>query len=153
MKILHLADLHLGKILQEQSFLEDQKYMLNKIIEKIKEENIETILISGDIYDRSIPPTEAVDLLDEFLNVLIRELKRKVFIIAGNHDSKERLGFGNKIFEQEGLYIGVPAIINKNGVKEILKLKLSKEDQAKFDHSCDIMKENIKNEIDPMLKQ
>ena len=69
MKILHLADLHLGKILQEQSFLEDQKYMLNKIIEKIKEENIETILISGDIYDRSIPPTEAVDLLDEFLNV------------------------------------------------------------------------------------
>ena len=51
--------------------------MLNKIIEKIKEENIETILISGDIYDRSIPPTEAVDLLDEFLNVLIRELKRK----------------------------------------------------------------------------
>ena len=105
MKILHLADLHLGKILQEQSFLEDQKYMLNKIIEKIKEENIETILISGDIYDRSIPPTEAVDLLDEFLNVLIRELKRKVFIIAGNHDSKERLGFGNKIFEEEGLYI------------------------------------------------
>ena len=105
MRILHLADLHLGKILQEQSFLEDQKYMLNKIIEKIKEENIETILISGDIYDRSIPPTEAVDLLDEFLNVLIRELKRKVFIIAGNHDSKERLGFGNKIFEEEGLYI------------------------------------------------
>lgn len=105
MKILHLADLHLGKILQEQSFLEDQKYMLNKIIEKIKEENIETILISGDIYDRSIPPTEAVDLLDEFLNVLIRELKRKVFIISGNHDSKERLGFGNKIFEEEGLYI------------------------------------------------
>ena len=66
---------------------------------------MEIILISGDIYDRSIPPTEAVDLLDEFLNVLIRELKRKVFIIAGNHDSKERLGFGNKIFEEEGLYI------------------------------------------------
>ena len=105
MKILHLADLHLGKILQEQSFLEDQEYILNKIIENIKEEDIETILISGDIYDRSIPPTEAVDLLDKFLNILIRELKRKVFIIAGNHDSKERLGFGNKIFEEEGLYI------------------------------------------------
>ena len=88
MKILHLADLHLGKILQEQSFLEDQEYILNKIIENIKEEDIETILISGDIYDRSIPPTEAVDLLDKFLNILIRELKRKVFIIAGNHDSK-----------------------------------------------------------------
>ena len=61
--------------------------------------------------------------------------------------------YQNGEYEQEGLYIGVPAIINKNGVKEILKLKLSKEDQAKFDHSCDIMKENIKNEIDPMLKQ
>ena len=105
MKILHLADLHLGKILQEQSFIEDQEYMLKQIIEKIKQENIEVILISGDIYDRSIPPTEAVDLLDEFLNILIRDLKRKVFIISGNHDSKERLGFGNKIFEEEGLYI------------------------------------------------
>ena len=61
--------------------------------------------------------------------------------------------YQNVEYEQEGLYIGVPAIINKNGVKEILKLKLSNEDQAKFDHSCDIMKENIKNEIDPMLKQ
>ena len=71
---------------------------LKQYRELYEEENIETILISGDIYDRSIPPTEAVDLLDEFLNVLIRELKRKVFIIAGNHDSKERLGFGNKIF-------------------------------------------------------
>lgn len=105
MKILHFADLHLGKILQEQSFIEDQEYMLKQIIEKIKQENIEVILISGDIYDRSIPPTEAVELLDEFLNILIRDLKRKVFIISGNHDSKERLGFGNKIFEEEGLYI------------------------------------------------
>ena len=105
MKILHLADLHLGKILQEQSFLEDQKYMLNKIIEKIKEENIETILISGDIYDRSIPPTEAVDLLDEFLNVLIRELKRKVFIIAGNHDSASRLETPIPLLEEMNIQI------------------------------------------------
>lgn len=105
MKVLHLADLHLGKILQEQSFLEDQKYMLKNIIKKIEEENIEIILISGDIYDRSIPTTEAVDLLDEFLNTLIKQMKKKVFIISGNHDSKERLGFGNKIFEDEGLYI------------------------------------------------
>lgn len=105
MKALHLADLHLGKILQEQSFLEDQKYMLKNIIKKIEEENIEIILISGDIYDRSIPTTEAVDLLDEILNTLIKQMKKKVFIISGNHDSKERLGFGNKIFEDEGLYI------------------------------------------------
>lgn len=105
MKIIHLADMHLGKILQEQSLIEDQEYMLNKIIELIKEQNIEAIVISGDIYDRSVPPTEAVNLLDTFLNIIIKELKKKVFIIAGNHDSKERLGFGNKIFENDGLYI------------------------------------------------
>ena len=105
MKILHLADLHIGKIIFEQSLLEVQEYMLNKIIEKIKAENIDAILIAGDVYDRSIPQAEAINLLDRFLNILIKELKKKVFIIAGNHDSKERLGFGNKIFENEGLFI------------------------------------------------
>jgi len=105
MKLLHLSDLHLGKVLQEQLMLEDQEYMLKKIIEKIQEEKIEVVLISGDVYDRSIPQTEAVNLLDSFLHTLIKELKRKVFIISGNHDSKERLGFGNRIFENDGLYI------------------------------------------------
>lgn len=105
MKLLHLADLHLGKILQEQSLIEDQEYMLNQIIKLIKKENVETVLISGDVYDRSVPPSEAVNLLDSFLKTLIKELKIKVFIIAGNHDSKDRLGFGSKIFEDEGLYI------------------------------------------------
>ena len=105
MRILHLADLHLGKILQEQPLIEDQKYMLEEIIKKVQEENIEIILISGDIYDRSIPQTDAVDMLDYFLNKLIKDLKKQVFMIPGNHDSKERLGFGNKIFENDGLYI------------------------------------------------
>ena len=105
MKFLHLADLHLGKILQEQSLIEDQEYMLNQIIEIIKRENIEAVLISGDVYDRSVPPAEAVNLLDCFLKTLIKELKIKVFMIAGNHDSKDRLAFGSKIFEDEGLYI------------------------------------------------
>ena len=105
MKILHLADLHLGKILQEQSLIEDQEYMLKEIIKIIKNEDIGTVLISGDVYDRSVPPAEAVNLLDNFLKILIKELKIKVFIISGNHDSKDRLGFGSKIFEDEGLYI------------------------------------------------
>lgn len=105
MKFLHLADLHLGKILQEQSLIEDQEYMLKQIIGTIERENIETVLISGDVYDRSVPPAEAVNLLDSFLRTLIKELKIKVFIIAGNHDSKDRLAFGSKIFEDEGLYI------------------------------------------------
>lgn len=105
MKILHLADLHLGKILQEQSLIEDQEHMLKEIIKIIKNEDIGAVLISGDVYDRSVPPAEAVNLLDNFLKILIKELKIKVFIISGNHDSKDRLGFGSKIFEDEGLYI------------------------------------------------
>lgn len=105
MKILHLSDLHIGKIVLEQSMLDDQKYMLNQIIEKIQEEKIELVLISGDIYDRGVPPSEAVTVLNNFLKVLIKDLHLKVCIIAGNHDSKERLNFGSEIFKSDGLYI------------------------------------------------
>lgn len=119
MKILHLADLHVGKIVLEQTMLEDQKYMLNQITEKIKEEKIELVLISGDIYDRSIPPSEAVNVLDDFLKTLIKDIKIKVCIIAGNHDSKERLNFGSKIFANEGLYI----CANYNGKLEKVEIE------------------------------
>ena len=105
MKILHLADLHIGKIVLEQSMLEDQKYILKQIVEKIKNEKIELVLIAGDIYDRSVPPSDAVTCLNNFLKILIKDLKVKVCIIAGNHDSKERLGFGSEIFANDGLYI------------------------------------------------
>lgn len=105
MKILHLADLHIGKIVLEQSMLEDQKYILKQIVEKIKNEKIELVLITGDIYDRSVPPSDAVTCLNNFLKILIKDLKVKVCIIAGNHDSKERLGFGSEIFANDGLYI------------------------------------------------
>lgn len=105
MKILHLADLHIGKMIYEQSLLEDQKYMLQQIIEIVKQEKIGAVLIAGDIYDRSVPPGEAVEVLNDFLNTLIKQLKVKVFMIAGNHDSKERLNFGSRILENDGLYI------------------------------------------------
>ena len=121
MKVLHLADLHIGKNILEQSMIEDQEYMLKQIIEKIKEEKIEVILISGDVYDRSIPTSEAVNLLDDFFKILIKDLKLKVFVISGNHDSKERLNFGSKIFENEGLYI----CTNYNG--NIKKIELEDE--------------------------
>ena len=105
MRFLHLADLHIGKTILEQSLLEDQEYMLNQIIEIIKNEKIDCVLIAGDVYDRAVPSSEAVELLDTFLENLIKKIKVKVFIISGNHDSKERLGFGSKIFENDGLYI------------------------------------------------
>ena len=119
MRILHLADLHIGKIVLEQSMLEDQKYMLNQVIDKIKEEGIELVLISGDIYDRSVPPSDAVVCLNNFLKTLVKELKIKVCIIAGNHDSKERLGFGSEIFAEEGLYISA----NYNGNLDKVELE------------------------------
>ncbi len=105
MKILHLADLHIGKIVQEQSLLEDQIYMLEQIVKKIEEEKIELVLISGDIYDRSVPPADSVIVLNNFLKVLVKDLKVKVCMIAGNHDSKERLNFGKEIFADDGLHI------------------------------------------------
>lgn len=105
MKLLHLADLHIGKIIYEQSLLEDQKYMLKEIIKIVEKEKVDAVLLSGDIYDRSVPPADAVEVLNDFLNKLIKVLKVKVFIISGNHDSKERLNFGSKIFENDGLYI------------------------------------------------
>lgn len=112
MKILHLSDLHIGKIVLEQSMLDDQKYMLNQIIEKIQEEKIELVLVSGDIYDRGVPPSDAVTVLNNFLKILIKDLHLKVCIIAGNHDSKERLNFGSEIFKSDGLYIS--SIYNGN---------------------------------------
>ncbi len=105
MKFMHLADLHIGKTILEQSLIEDQEYMLNQILKIIEEEKVEIVLIAGDIYDRIVPSSESVELLDSFLNNLIKGLKVKVFIISGNHDSKERLNFGSKIFENDGLYI------------------------------------------------
>ena len=105
MKLLHLADLHIGKIIYEQSLLEDQEYMLKEIVKIAEKEKVEAVLLSGDIYDRSVPPADAVDVLNDFLNMLIKVLKIKVFMISGNHDSKERLNFGSKIFENDGLYI------------------------------------------------
>lgn len=105
MKLMHLADLHIGKTILEQSLLEDQEYMLNQILDIIEKEKVEAVLIAGDVYDRAVPSSEAVELLDSFLNSLVKKLKVKVFMISGNHDSKERLRFGSKIFENDGLFI------------------------------------------------
>ena len=105
MRLLHISDLHIGKTIYEQTLIEDQKFILDKITETIKNDNIDALLVAGDVYDRSVPSTEAVDLLNAFLSKIVLELKKKVFIISGNHDSKERLGFSNKILEKQGLFI------------------------------------------------
>lgn len=104
MKVMHLSDLHLGKCVLEQSMIDDQRYILNQIIEVIKDRNIDVVMIAGDIYDRSIPSVEAVSLFSNFLASLYK-LKVKVLVISGNHDSKDRLSFGNELFYDNDVYI------------------------------------------------
>jgi DNA repair protein SbcD/Mre11 len=105
MKIIHTSDWHIGKIVNEFSMIEDQKYILNKLISLIEEEKPQAIIIAGDIYDRSIPPVEAVELLNETLSKLIIDNNIKVLAISGNHDGGERLSFGSQILEKQGLHI------------------------------------------------
>ena len=105
MKILHLADLHLGKNVNGLSVIDNQRHVLNEAVELCKKEGIKHIIISGDVYDRSIPPEEAVNLLNNFLSTAVLEEKIKVYMISGNHDSKERLSCFNGILEKQGLFI------------------------------------------------
>lgn len=105
MKFIHLGDLHIGKNVNEFSMIEDQKYILEQIIQIIEQESIDAVLIAGDVYDRSIPSEEAVKVLDSFLTELSVR-KKKVFMISGNHDSDERLNFGSQLLKANDIYIG-----------------------------------------------
>lgn len=104
MKFIHLSDLHLGKRMNEYSLLEDQEYILAKIIEVIDNEKPNAVLIAGDVYDKSVPSAEAVQLFDAFLTRLAKR-KLQTFIISGNHDSPERMSFGSRLMDQSGIHI------------------------------------------------
>lgn len=104
MKFLHISDLHIGKKLRETDFTEDQVHILNEIIGIADDTRPDGIFIAGDIYDRSVPAANGVNLFDDFLTKL--EMRGiKVFIISGNHDSPERLNFGKEIMGKNGIYI------------------------------------------------
>ncbi len=104
MKFIHISDLHIGKRLNEYSLIEDQKYILNQIVNIVKEEKADGVLIAGDVYDKSMPSAEAVSLLDSFLGQL-SETDAKVFMISGNHDSAERIAYGMEAFKRQCIYI------------------------------------------------
>lgn len=104
MKFIHLSDLHLGKRVNEFSMLEDQEYILTKIINIIDEENPDGVIIAGDVYDKSVPSAEAVELFDDFL-VKLSNRNLKVFVISGNHDSAERIAFGGRLMDKSGIYM------------------------------------------------
>ena len=104
MRLLHLSDLHLGKRVNEFSMLEDQKDILRKILKIADEEKPQAFLIAGDVYDKSIPTVEAIQLFDDFLCELSKR-KVQTFIISGNHDSAERMAFGGRLMKESGVYV------------------------------------------------
>ena len=120
---MHLSDLHFGKLLLEQSLIEDQKYIVDEIIDIVKNKKVELVMIAGDIYDKSIPNVEAVNLFSSFLSKLYK-LGVKVLVISGNHDSKDRLSFGNELFIDNGVYI--EGIFNGSLRKEVFEDRYGK---------------------------
>jgi exonuclease SbcD len=105
MKLLHTSDWHLGRQFHNQSLLADQAQVLDQLIDHIRTEQVEAVLIAGDIYDRSVPPAEAVTLLNQTLRRICVDLAVPVIMISGNHDSPERIGFGAGLMQGAGLYI------------------------------------------------
>ena len=104
MKLIHTADLHIGKNVCEHSMLDEQRFILANILEVVATEKPDALLIAGDVYDKSVPSAEAVAVLDEFL-VQLSKTGTKVFVLSGNHDSAERIAFGGRIMADRGVYM------------------------------------------------
>ena len=104
MKLIHLSDLHLGKRVHEYPMLEDQTYILRSILRIVENETPDAVVIAGDVYDRPVPPAEAVRLFDDFLFGLAL-LCGNVFVISGNHDSAERIAFGGRLMSGSGVHV------------------------------------------------
>ena len=107
MKLMHLADLHIGKRVNGYQMLEDQRYVLQQIVQIAQDQRVDGVLIAGDFYDRPLPPESAVELADEFL-VQLNQIDVPVFLIGGNHDSTERLSFLSGISRRQHIYISHP---------------------------------------------
>lgn len=110
MRLFHTSDWHLGRLLAQHHLTDDQAHVLDRLFLLAKDSKCEAFIISGDVYDRGVPPPEAVGLLSEFLSRLALDLRIPVLIIAGNHDSRERIGFGAPLLRRANLYVfGPPA--------------------------------------------
>lgn len=159
MRVMHTSDLHIGRVLMEESLLEDQQHILDEIIRAAREEKVEVLMISGDIYDKSIPSAEAVRLFNDFL-VKLSELDCEVLMIRGNHDSADRLNFGSQLFDRLNIHIvseynGHITKFSKGNadfymlpfIKPFhLKGYLSEEEYATIRNSSDMMKAVLERE-------
>ncbi len=116
MKFIHTADWHLGRTLHGVSLLDDQHHVLRGLCDLVKEESPDCVIVAGDIYDRAIPSADAVSVLDEILCRLLLDLNTPVFLIAGNHDSPERIGFASRLLAERGLHVA-GSLQNVSGIK------------------------------------
>lgn len=121
MKIIHTADWHIGAYINEHSMLEDQRVFLSRLTEYLRAERPDALIIAGDLYDRSVPPAEAVGLVDAVFSEITMELNIPILAIAGNHDSRARLSFANSLLRPQGLYL------EGQVQKELRKVTLSDE--------------------------
>lgn len=123
MKLIHLGDLHIGKRVNEFSMLEDQEFILARILSVIEDEQPDGVILAGDIYDKTVPSAEAVALFDRFL-VRLARLGPAVFMISGNHDSPERIAFGGRLMEQSRVYVSpifdghIKSVLLKEGTRQ-----------------------------------
>ena len=105
MKFIHLADLHLGKIIYQRSLIEIQADLLNQVMNYMNKNDIHTLVMAGDIYDRAIASQESIAVLNDFLDQMINVYHHQVLMITGNHDSSERMNFASSLLKSQGLYI------------------------------------------------
>lgn len=156
MKIFHTGDWHIGKLVNGFYMTEDQEFIMNQLYEAIEEEKPQVVLIAGDLYDRSVPPVQAIELLNRVLGRIVRDLKTPVIALAGNHDSNERIDFASELLKESGLYI------TGNLKKDINKVTLHDDHGAINFYSIpyadpavvrDLFEDNsIKNHDDAMKK-
>lgn len=105
MKIFHMGDWHIGKLVNGFYMTEDQEFIIEQIYKAIEKEKPDVVLIAGDLYDRSVPPVHAVELLNKTMKKIVKDLNTKVIALAGNHDSNERVEFASSLLRDSGLYI------------------------------------------------
>lgn len=166
MRILHTSDWHIGRQFHNVSLLEDQAFVLDQLVGFVESEHVDVVIIAGDIYDRSVPPADAVALLNRTLRRICLELEVPVILISGNHDSAERLGFGADLMQGAGLHIFSnlkqltdPVVIEHSGTEvafygipycgpEQVRSQLG-EDVRSFDEAHTFLVESVKAKFKP----
>lgn len=165
MKFIHTADWHLGKLVHGVYMTEDQKYVLQELIELVRQEEPDALVIAGDLYDRSVPPTDAVNLLNDTLHTINVDLNIPIIAISGNHDSADRLSFGSSWYRQSSLFMtgkwqkGTRPITIK-GVQfhcvpfsepGLIREALMRDDITTHHNAMEAIVEEIKKNMDPSM--